>query len=226
MMPPVEGPRGADEDRHAALVESLRSAVIGFDAATPREIASREQFLLELDRLVDPFDRDADPVHATASAIVVGSRGTVLHLHKRAKVWTQPGGHLERGEAPWDAALRETREETGLAVRHPDEGPRLIHLDVHSAGVHVHLDLRYLLLGDDVEPSPPPGESQHVYWFTLAEALELADEALVDGLRRLAQPGQSAPGCRSAGDRAGRVADRGSDSDNVTPRDATRPRNM
>jgi len=152
----VKEARTGDGGRHEALVVLLRTAVDGFDAVTPREIASRDRFLLELNRLVDPFDQDADPVHVTGSAIVVGSRGTVLHLHKRIGVWMQPGGHLEPGEAPWEAALRETWEETGLPVCHPEGGERLVHLDAHPAGAHFHLDLRYLLLSDDIDPAPPP----------------------------------------------------------------------
>jgi len=187
----VKEARTGDGGRHEALVVLLRTAVDGFDAVTPREIASRDRFLLELNRLVDPFDQDADPVHVTGSAIVVGSRGTVLHLHKRIGVWMQPGGHLEPGEAPWEAALRETWEETGLPVCHPEGGERLVHLDAHPAGAHFHLDLRYLLLSDDIDPAPPPGESQHVRWFALTEAVELADEALVDGLNRLVEHGIS-----------------------------------
>jgi 8-oxo-dGTP pyrophosphatase MutT (NUDIX family) len=164
----------------------LQRAVADFDAATPREVHSRARFLAELDRLTDPCDRHADPVHVTGSAIVVGPRGTVLHWHKRIGGWLQPGGHVDPGETPWQAALREAHEETGLRVRHPDGGPRLVHLDVHPAGPHVHLDLRYLLVSEDAEPAPPPGESQQVRWFTLADAIALADPALVDGLRRVA----------------------------------------
>ena len=37
----------------------------------------------------------------------------------------------------------------------------------------------------DDDPAPPPGESQQVRWFTLAEAMDVADDALIDGLRRL-----------------------------------------
>ena len=168
------------------VTAELRHAVAGFDASTPREVSSRTRFLAELDRLADPFDRHGDPVHVTGSAIVVGLRGTVLHWHKRVGGWMQPGGHLDAGETASQAALRETGEETGLLVRHPDAGPQLVHLDVHPAGPHVHLDLRYLLLAEDAEPSPPPGESQQVRWFSFAEAIAAADAALVDGLRRVA----------------------------------------
>jgi 8-oxo-dGTP pyrophosphatase MutT (NUDIX family) len=166
-------------------VDQVRTAVAAFAAVTQREMISRERFLAELDRLTDPFSRDADPVHVTGSAIVSGPRGTVLHWHKRLGGWLQPGGHVDPGETPWQAAVREAVEETGLPVRHPRTGPLLIHLDAHQAGPHYHLDLRYLLLSEDVEPSPPPGESQQVRWFTLAEAIELADVALVDALIRL-----------------------------------------
>ena len=166
-------------------VAAIRREVEAFDAETAREIASQARILAELRRLANPFSRLADPVHLTGSALITGPRGTVLHLHKRLGRWMQPGGHVDPGETPADAALRETQEETGLPVRHPDGGPRLFHLDAHAAGPHFHLDLRYLLVSKDAEPSPPPGESQQVRWFALPEAVSVADEALADGLRRL-----------------------------------------
>jgi len=102
----------------------------------------------------------------------------------------QPGGHLAAGEAPFDAALRESQEETGLVVKHPPAGPRLIHLDVHEAAdSHVHLDLRYLLLAGDTEPSPGPDESGDVRWCSWEEAFRLCDDALAGALREaIGQP--------------------------------------
>ena len=97
----------------------MRQAVAAFDASTPREVASQARFLTELDRLVDPFDRYADLVHVTGSAIVSGPRGTVLHLHKRLGLWLQPGGHLDTGEVPSDAALRESLQLCGNPVSSP-----------------------------------------------------------------------------------------------------------
>ena len=70
-----------------------------------------------------PCDEHADPTHVTASGIVVGRRGTVLHLHKRLGIWMQPGGHIDAGETPATAALREATEELGLAVEHPAGRP-------------------------------------------------------------------------------------------------------
>jgi len=140
--------------------------------------------MVDLERLASPFDEHAGLEHVTGSAVVVGRRGTVLHMHKRLHRWLQPGGHLQPGEEPSAAALRESREETGLELTHPDNGPRLIHVDVHDAAHgHTHLDLRYLLMASDRDPSPPPGESPEARWFEWEEAADVADEALVGALR-------------------------------------------
>jgi 8-oxo-dGTP pyrophosphatase MutT (NUDIX family) len=149
-----------------------------------RERRSRLRLLDAVGRLPRPFTRLAGPTHVTGSAIVVGPRGVVLHRHKRMGIWIQPGGHLEPGEPPWQAARREAGEETGLALRHPAGGPRLVHVDVHTAPPrHVHLDLRYLLLAGDGDPCPAPGESPDVRWFTWPEALAIADAGLAGALR-------------------------------------------
>jgi 8-oxo-dGTP pyrophosphatase MutT (NUDIX family) len=165
-------------------VSSLRRLVADHPARDEREVVSKARFLDELARLRDPCEPKADPVHVTASAVVAGRRGTVLHLHRRLGRWMQPGGHLEPDEAPAAAARREAEEETGLGVDHPPDGPVLVNLDVHDAmDGHTHLDLRYLLLGADTDPSPPPNESQEVRWFSWDEAEAWADEALVGALK-------------------------------------------
>lgn len=180
----------AYQQRLRALV---RDQVLALPApADLRERRSRLRLLDAVDRLPAPFARLAGPTHVTGSAIVVGPRGIVLHRHKRLGVWLQPGGHLEPGETPWQAARREAAEETGLVLRHPRSGPRLVHVDVHPAPPrHVHLDLRYVLLAAEGEPCPAPGESQDVRWFTWPEALAVADDALAGALRTL---GSAPPG--------------------------------
>jgi len=166
-----------------ASTEDLRALVEGHEPASPREVAARERFLSELGHLADPCDEHAGPTHVTASGIVVGRRGTVLHRHKRLGIWMQPGGHIDPDETPGEAARREATEELGLAVAHPGDGPRLIHLDVHEAAFgHTHLDLRYLLVAADVDPHPPPGESPDARWCGWDEAMAMADAGLVEAL--------------------------------------------
>jgi 8-oxo-dGTP pyrophosphatase MutT (NUDIX family) len=166
-----------------ASTADLRALVEGHEPTSPREAAAQVRFLAELRRLADPCDEYADPTHVTASGIVVGHRGTVLHLHKRLGIWMQPGGHIDVGETPEVAAQREATEELGLAVSHPPTGPKLVHLDVHDAALgHTHLDLRYLLLGSDDDPHPPPDESPEARWCAWDEAMAMADEGLADAL--------------------------------------------
>ena len=87
------------------------------DLSTHASVIRSPRFLTLFDTLDQPFDEDASPIHVTGSAIVTGERGVVLHLHKRLGIWLQPGGHIDSGETPWQAALHETREETGLPVK-------------------------------------------------------------------------------------------------------------
>ncbi len=147
-----------------------------------RERRSRARLLQELERLANPFDRLAGPVHVTASAIVVGPWGVLLHRHRRLGRWLQPGGHLEPGETPWEAARREAREETGLLLRPASTRP--VHVDVHPGPLgHTHLDLRYRFRAAGREPRPGPGESREVAWFSWAAARAVADAGLLGALR-------------------------------------------
>ncbi|MFA9428747.1 NUDIX hydrolase [Egicoccus sp. AB-alg2] len=147
-----------------------------------REERSLRRTLALLDWLADPLSETADSTHVTGSAIVLDAGGRVLlHRHKRLGIWLQPGGHVDPGESVAQAAVRETREETGLAARHPDGGPLVAHVDVHQGPRgHVHLDVRYLLHADgDAVLEPEPGESPHVGWFDLDAVRHVGDASLV-----------------------------------------------
>lgn len=180
----------------SSLVERVRGAVSERVPIDTDEASSIDRTLGELDRLSDPFSEHADPVHVTGSAIVVGPRGVVLLKHKRLGLWLQPGGHVDAGETPWDGALREAREETGLEVAFhadqlDDDGvPRLIHVDVHAGGRgHTHLDLRYLVDGGAADPTPPEGESQEIGWFGWDDAIDRASDDRLTALLRTLAPG-------------------------------------
>lgn len=144
-----------------------------------RENTSRQRFRVEMERLAEPCSETASTTHVTASAIVVGPRGLLLHRHKRLGIWLQPGGHIDDGEHPADAALRETAEETGIAAEHFAGDAALVHVDAHDGPRgHYHLDLRYLLSAGDESPSPGEGESPEVRWWPWAEAATITEPGL------------------------------------------------
>ena len=52
-----------------------------------------------------------------AFGIIFDAQGRVLLAHRRdMDAWNLPGGAVEPGELPTEAAIREVREETGLEV--------------------------------------------------------------------------------------------------------------
>ena len=50
----------------------------------------------------------------SAGGVVVNGEGRVLVVSQHGTSWSLPKGHLEEGETPLEAALREIREETGV----------------------------------------------------------------------------------------------------------------
>jgi 8-oxo-dGTP pyrophosphatase MutT (NUDIX family) len=168
-------------------VEELRRQV---ERITPVDLRESSSITRTLDRLSwpgDPFDEALHDHHVTASAFVISSRGVILHRHRRLGIWVQPGGHVDAGETPEEAAVRETNEETGLTARHlaPVE---LFHVDVHPGPRgHTHFDLRYVLASDPVDPAPGEGESPDVFWFSLEQAQERCEPALAPALKKLSE---------------------------------------
>ena len=91
--------------------------------------------------------------HITASGLVVRNGEALLIFHPHIKRWLQPGGHIDEGESPVDAAIREVYEETGLVCISEPEYLDPIDIDVHlipsnpkkGEGEHIHIDLLFLL---------------------------------------------------------------------------------
>jgi 8-oxo-dGTP pyrophosphatase MutT (NUDIX family)/predicted N-acetyltransferase YhbS len=156
-------------------------------AVDGRETASIARFRTELEGRIQPCSETADSTHVTASAIVVGPRGVVLHKHKRLGIWLQPGGHIDDGESPGDAAVRECFEETGLRAEHFSGKAELVHVDAHDGPRgHFHLDLRFLLAAPDHDPCPPEGESPDARWWSFDELRshhEPGISGIIDSLR-------------------------------------------
>ena len=101
----------------------------------------------------NPFARTTQEGHITASGLVIHENKVLLIFHPYIKRWFQPGGHIDEGESPVDAAIREVYEETGFVCSSESEIPELIDIDIHeipanpkkAEGPHLHIDLLYKL---------------------------------------------------------------------------------
>ena len=170
------------------LVDDVRATLRSYPAADPQARFEREAWSALLET-VGPalLTRDRAPSHLTASAVVLtpDGRRTCLILHRKVGLWMQPGGHLEAGDARIaDSAAREVLEETGLSGRVLDSPAMLSrHRAPCAPGVvDWHLDVQFVLVSDEDEPTPSD-ETPRVAWWPV-EALP-PDRA--DGVRELVE---------------------------------------
>ena len=123
------------------------------------------------------FENDAyEPGHITGSAFVVDSdlTETLLTHHGKIKKWLQFGGHSDGHDNPFETAMREAEEESGLSSLHYfSNSEEIFDMDVHEipsssdAPAHNHYDIRVLLAADRNEPFAVTHESDDLRWAPL-----------------------------------------------------------
>jgi ADP-ribose pyrophosphatase YjhB (NUDIX family) len=116
-------------------------------------------------------DGRVEPGHVCVTCWVLDPSGeqTLLVAHQ-ALGWVEPGGHLEHGEDPAEAASRELFEETGLELAPFLDAPALVHAGVFPARgehpEHLHWDLGYLFVASPSAVLRPEAGAPAV-WFPI-----------------------------------------------------------
>jgi len=158
-------------DRHKSLHwEEVRKGIIGVWGA---EVCAMADAALPNGRLnLAVTCRDAFPMHVTVSAALWNrSLGALVQRHPTLGIVTFPGGHIEPGERPIEAAGRELGEEAGVQIL-PSNWihDRPIGLSMHQipaapgASDHWHCDLLFGASGDWHTEIPASPEGITGYW--------------------------------------------------------------
>ena len=100
----------------------------------------------------DLTDRSSE-VHFSASALVFKGNQLFFIYHPYLKTTLLPAGHVETGEIPAEAAMREFQEETGFQVDE-SKGSQLVDVNLFDIpanpakdeGEHCHIDFRFLFI--------------------------------------------------------------------------------
>lgn len=101
----------------------------------------------------NPYSRSTKQGHITASGLVIRDGKALLVFHPYIRQWFQPGGHIDDGESPIRAAIREVYEETGILCESIEGQSNPIDIDLHeipanpkkAESAHLHIDLLFML---------------------------------------------------------------------------------
>jgi len=150
---------------------AAHEALVSWTPPSSEQERLRDDFVRCLVANSDGCGRTGRPDHLTASALVVDDEGTrvLLGLHRKVGRWLQFGGHIENDDLSLaDAALREAREESGIADL-TLLTPSPARLDRHRApcgdGARYHLDVQYVAVSPPGAEPTTSAESLDVAWF-------------------------------------------------------------
>ena len=168
---------------------NLLGAIDRYAARYPEESRVVERFRRLLTEHSNCFERDCWYGHITGSAWLVSpdQQQILLTHHRKLNMWLQLGGHSDGEPDTPEVALREAREESGLAVQLLD--PQIFDLDVHEIPArkadpaHYHFDVRYQIQAAS-EAFQVSAESLALAWVKIDELERYTTEESILRMRK------------------------------------------
>ena len=166
------------------IVEEIKK----YRPCNEQEQRDKAVILAFLENDEDAFLRSNLLAHMTASSWIVNPERTktLMVYHNIYDSWSWIGGHADGETDLLSVALREAREETGIAHVRP-VSPEIFSLEVLTVDghekrgayvpSHLHMNVTYLLEAEESDTLHIcREENSGVAWFTLEEALKASTE--------------------------------------------------
>jgi 8-oxo-dGTP pyrophosphatase MutT (NUDIX family) len=149
----------------------LLSKLVVYRPSDAHEARMAERLRQFVEIHTDCFQRSLLVGHVTGSAWIVDAERAfaLLTHHRKLDKWLQPGGHADGDSDILRVALREAREESGLAAIRPVSDD-IFDIDIHTIPArgaepeHLHYDVRFLLEADRTAPLTISAESRSLEW--------------------------------------------------------------
>lgn len=77
-----------------------------------------------------------------ASCFVINDNKILLIFHKKFQKYIQPGGHIESNEEPYETAIREVYEETGIKIIIENKEP--FNIEKYNTKIGIQLDYQFI----------------------------------------------------------------------------------
>ena len=142
------------------------------DSQTPKPAPKSSKAKAPYAKRVDEVSAGGLVIDTTGKlGLLIGRRDQKDASGKRI-LWSLPKGHIEEGESPEQAALREVQEETGIeSVIEKSLG--VIDFWFMAGGKRIHKTVHHYLFRESVGLlAPQETEVDEVAWFPLAEIVE------------------------------------------------------